>query len=107
MLNDPAWVEKERERCRLKQERRRAAGIKDRPSAEVRRRWLEKNKHKRKAHHAINNRIRDGKMLRGSACSDCGASGVELEAHHPDYNQPLLIQWLCTKCHGKTRRKAA
>ena len=27
----------------------------------------------------------------------CGAT--EVEAHHPDYSQPLKVLWLCKKCH--------
>lgn len=104
-LQDPAWVAKERERCRIKQARRWAAGIKYQPSAEVRRRWLDKNKHKRRAQSIAGGAIKRGRIQKQSHCSDCGASGVELEAHHPDYSQPLQVQWLCTKCHGKTRWK--
>lgn len=37
-----------------------------------------------------------GKIVR-KPCEGCGADNAE--RHHPDYNQPLLIQWLCRKCH--------
>ncbi len=30
-------------------------------------------------------------------CYMCGAT--EAEKHHPDYSQPLMIVWLCRKCH--------
>ena len=30
-------------------------------------------------------------------CVNCGA--VKAEGHHPDYSKPLLIVWLCKKCH--------
>jgi len=35
-----------------------------------------------------------------SKCETCG-SERELERHHPDYNQPLVIQTLCTSCHRR------
>lgn len=43
-----------------------------------------------------NHLIRAGKLQRES-CAFCG-DGVG-EAHHTDYTQPLLIVWLCAKCH--------
>lgn len=33
-------------------------------------------------------------------CESCGEA-KRLERHHPDYSQPLLIQWLCKPCHYK------
>lgn len=32
-------------------------------------------------------------------CAFCGKTAVE--AHHPDYDEPLLIVWLCSDCHKK------
>ncbi|MDE2020579.1 MAG: hypothetical protein KGJ13_09615 [Patescibacteria group bacterium] len=101
--NDVNWVEKERERCRNKQViYRKTHVVKTYP--EVKERWADKNKIKRKAQFAANNALRDGKIKRSEICEICGAKG-ELEKHHPDYEKPLLIQWLCLKCHGLTRRK--
>lgn len=31
------------------------------------------------------------------ACQDCGS--FDSQMHHPDYSQPLLVQWLCRPCH--------
>lgn len=41
-------------------------------------------------------------------CQMCGLP-KKLERHHPDYNLPLLIVWLCKPCHviaDAVRRKA-
>ncbi len=34
-----------------------------------------------------------------SQCERCADSTRKLTRHHPDYAQPLLIQWLCRPCH--------
>ncbi len=44
------------------------------------------------ANHAIG----VGKISR-EPCAVCGEK--QSEAHHNDYNQPLLIVWLCPSCH--------
>lgn len=35
--------------------------------------------------------------VRREPCAFCGREQVE--AHHKDYTQPLLIVWLCASCH--------
>ncbi|KKM98736.1 hypothetical protein LCGC14_1154820 [marine sediment metagenome] len=45
-----------------------------------------------------NNRIRAGELQR-EPCALCGQE--QGEAHHLDYNEPLLIVWLCGECHRK------
>ena len=30
----------------------------------------------------------------------CGLKKNRLERHHPDYDLPLLIVWLCKPCHA-------
>jgi hypothetical protein len=54
----------------------------------------------RRAHNAINNAIRDGKLLRPSVCEN-GCTGKLIEAAHIDYSQPFLVRWLCRPCHRK------
>ena len=40
--------------------------------------------------------IRNG-VIEKEPCAMCGIG--QSQAHHPDYEQPLLIVWLCADCH--------
>lgn len=67
--------------------------------ARTSRKWRENNPDRYKAHTALNNAIRDGKMKRGKKCEHCGARNVHIEAHHADYKDPFSVNWLCVRCH--------
>ena len=54
---------------------------------------------KRKAHSAFSRAIREGRLVRPSACSGCGGE-KRVEGHHPDYSRPLDVEWLCRQCHA-------
>jgi hypothetical protein len=63
--------------------------------------WARNNPDKRKAQNAVNNAIRDGKLVR-QPCEVCGAKG---EGHRDDYSKPLEVRWLCRKHHMELHRK--
>lgn len=60
-----------------------------------------------KAQNVLERAVEKGLVLRGSHCQACGAAGEmkdgrsTIQAHHPDYNKPLDVEWLCQKCHHK------
>jgi hypothetical protein len=99
-LEDPVWREKELDRQRAKTAKSRAAGKK--PSEEAskrgREKWLGANQHKRKAHFAVSNALRDKRLFR-KPCEKCGDENSE--AHHDDYLKPLDVRWLCKKHHNE------
>lgn len=37
--------------------------------------------------------------LQPMACLECGAE--KAQKHHPDYDFPLMVEWLCKTCHVK------
>ena len=60
--------------------------------------WQKKNPEKVKAHQIVREAIKDG-TLQMKPCQRCGDWPVQ--AHHPDYSQPLNVWWLCPKCHAR------
>ncbi len=38
------------------------------------------------------------KLPKASVCQKCGDKKT-VERHHPDYNKPLEVMWLCHTCH--------
>lgn len=65
-------------------------------------RYTENHPEARKAHSKVSNAIHSGKLSRPNKCERCGVQ-CKPEAHHPDYSQPFLVEWLCVSCHAKTR----
>jgi len=51
-----------------------------------------------KANNAINHAIERGDIIRPTTCERCGKT-CKPDGHHPDYNKPLEVQWLCCECH--------
>lgn len=76
-------------------------------SLSYRKTYLSKNPHKRKASNAVNNAIRDGKLVRPDSCEHCGTSEKKIQGHHWSYLEEnwLDVLWLCTTCHGKEHRR--
>lgn len=57
--------------------------------------YRQRNKKKLAAHNAIAKAILRGKMVP----HPCWACGEKAEAHHPDYDEPMLVVWLCQPHH--------
>lgn len=60
--------------------------------------WRAQNPEKWAAHIAVNNAVRAGKLQR-EPCLFCG--DTKTHAHHTDYSKPLLVRWVCAKCHHR------
>lgn len=59
-------------------------------------------KAKNYARNCINAAIRLGKICR-EPCAVCGKE--QGQAHHLDYNEPLMIVWLCSNCHRRLHKQ--
>lgn len=53
-------------------------------------------KHKKAANNALYRALLKGDIARES-CSICGDE--DTQAHHPDYDKPLEVTWLCVRHH--------
>lgn len=59
-------------------------------------RYRAENPKKWSAHCAVNNAVRDGRLLK-QPCEQCGE--IESHGHHDDYDKPLSVRWLCAVHH--------
>lgn len=71
--------------------------------AKANKRYLERFPKRDKARNAVSNAIRDGRLQK----QPCFICGCEAEAHHPDYDQPLDVVWLCMPHHKEVHAMAA
>jgi hypothetical protein len=58
--------------------------------------WWDKNKERLAIKYKVKYAIKTGKLTK-LPCVKCGATDVD--AHHPDYSQPLSVVWLCKQHH--------
>ena len=89
-LVNPAVREYDRERAK-KPERREK-------SVRIVRAWRVRNPDAYKAQTAVSNAVRDGRLTK-MPCEICGEAKVH--AHHKDYSKPLVVVWLCARCHHR------
>ncbi len=64
--------------------------------------WMRRNRKKVLAQKATRRAIKKGLITR-EPCATCGSERVH--AHHEDYDQPLIVQWLCPACHAGLHAK--
>jgi hypothetical protein len=61
--------------------------------------WRKDHPEAYKAHTALNNAVRDGRIQK-QPCAVC-STDKNVHAHHSDYSRPLDVKWLCAKCHHR------
>lgn len=45
------------------------------------------------------NALKTGRIKRPANCERCSRADLPVQGHHPDYFEPLRIEWLCILCH--------
>lgn len=73
--------------------------VKQRAMRDSGRQWSKTNRHKKRAQLLVKRAIARGSLAR-KPCEHCGDK-KNIQAHHEDYNFPLMVTWLCPRCHGK------
>ena len=68
--------------------------------------YIARNPERRAAHVALGNAVRDGKVVPWPVCAvpECDRRPV---AHHPDYDRPLDVVWLCQAHHKQAHALVA
>jgi hypothetical protein len=61
--------------------------------------WTNENLIKRSASIIIGNAVKNGKIIKPNNCQECGIEHDRIHGHHDDYNYPMVVRWLCPKCH--------
>ena len=70
---------------------------------ESRMRSCERNPSKMNARRAVHEAVRAGVLVKPRVCR-CGKEcrgERSIHAHHYDYSKPLVVEWLCPKCHAE------
>jgi hypothetical protein len=63
-------------------------------------------KPKLRAHNLLHYYLNTGKVKR-LPCEIAGCKETKTEGHHPDYNEPLTVLWLCKKHHTEVHKHIA
>lgn len=61
---------------------------------------LAKHPEKNAARNAVKKALREGRLEK----EPCHCGEIKVQGHHEDYNKPLGVEWLCTKCHRKKEK---
>lgn len=64
--------------------------------------WREKNPQAVWAHRALRSAVKLG-IVKQQPCEVCG--DPDSEAHHPDYDRPAAVRWLCRRHHKAAHRR--
>lgn len=71
----------------------------NRQNAEYLRRYRAENPKKYRAHQMVGRAVKEGTLVKLDKCEVC-ANGLGIEGHHDDYDKPLEVRWLCSRCHS-------
>ncbi|MGC5843806.1 hypothetical protein PU724_25570 [Mesorhizobium abyssinicae] len=65
-------------------------------------RWASSHPQEKWAHACLRSALRLG-LVEKQPCEVCGAA--EVDGHHPNYNEPMSVRWLCRAHHKAEHRR--
>ncbi len=68
---------------------------------------IERYPQKARARRQLKYAVRVGLVVKPERCEGCNEpfSKRSLHGHHPDYQKPLEVEWLCRGCHNERHRE--
>lgn len=60
--------------------------------------WIQQERLRISAQREARAALRRGDLTRPNTCDHCGFRR-QTQAHHEDYRQPLVVEFLCARCH--------
>lgn len=54
------------------------------------------------AHQCLRSALKRGLVIQEN-CEVCGSA--DTEAHHDDYDKPMIVRWFCRPCHKAEHRR--
>ena len=70
----------------------------------ARRDYIMRHKEKQFARYKVQYAVSSGKLVKPKHCERCGKQN-ELDGHHSNYDEPLVVDWLCRTCHATVHSK--
>ncbi len=67
--------------------------------------WRKTYPERNRAHQRARRAVKRGIIAKPESCGRCSSPIARLQMHHPDYSQPLLVEWLCKPCHAVADRE--
>lgn len=64
--------------------------------------WRQAHPKQTWAHQCLRSALKRGLIIQ-EPCQECG--DPISEAHHPDYDRPMVVRWLCRSCHKAEHRR--
>ena len=71
---------------------------------EASKRWQELQPLRKAASTILGSALKRGKVTKPPICQVPDCTETKLEGHHPDYDRPLLVIWLCNKHHRECHK---
>lgn len=72
--------------------------------AAANKKWQQLQPIRKAANIILNNAVRDKRIIPWPVCAVPECCETKLEAHHPDYERPLDVIWLCNKHHREVHK---